>query len=261
MTLIRTSLGEVACHIAGSGPPLFLLHANGHDHHVFDAVTPALAQRFRTIAIDWPAMGDSPPPSRPASASLFADLLEEVVDTLDAGPAAFIGNSVGGFAAARLAARRPAMVRSLVLVNSGGFTPMNALARAFCRFRAQRWFVRLFARAFARLYLHRRNRWVNDILARIDVARRRDDYLAVETSVWRHFPDADSDLSLEARRVVCPTLLLWGRRDPISRARVEGKAAREAMPRARYVELDCGHVAFAEEPDAFLAAASEVLGT
>ena len=45
------------------------------------------------------------------------------------------------------------------------------------------------------------------------------------------------------------------KRDPVSRARVEGRIAQRSMPHARYVEIDSGHVPFAEDPDAFLGAA------
>jgi 3-oxoadipate enol-lactonase len=201
-------------------------------------------------------MGESPTlrGAREASAPLMADLVEELVPALGVGPVAIIGNSIGGFAAVRLAARRPELVRALVVVNSGGFTPSSWFTRAVCWLKGQRWFTRAFGRRFAAAYLKRRNAYVDDILRRIDVARRREGYLAVETAIWRNFPAAGNDVTEEAARVACPTLLVWGRRDPVSRARVEGRIAQRSMPQARYLELDCGHVPFAEEPDAFLGA-------
>jgi pimeloyl-ACP methyl ester carboxylesterase len=255
--LIRTSFGEVACDVRGQGPPMLLLPANGHDRHVFDAVLPELSRHFRTVAVDWPGMGDSPAPSTstPASAPMMADLLEELVGGLGLEPVVLVGNSIGGFAAVRLAARRPELVRALVVVNSGGFSPVSWFTRAFCWLKGQRWFTRLFGRAFAASYLKKRNPLVDDILQRIAAACRRDDYLAVETAIWRNFPTAGNDVTAEAARVTCPTLLVWGRRDPVSRARVEGRIAQRAMPHARYVEIDSGHVPFAEDPDAFLGAA------
>src|SRR3954469_20664685 len=107
--LIRTSFGEIACSVRGDGPPMLLLPANGHDRHAFDAVLPELSRHFRTVAVDWPAMGDSPAPTTdtPASAPMMADLLEELVAALALGPVILVGNSIGGFAAVRLAARRP----------------------------------------------------------------------------------------------------------------------------------------------------------
>jgi pimeloyl-ACP methyl ester carboxylesterase len=255
MLYAETSIGRVAYEVNGAGPPLLLLPANGHDRHVFEAVVPALARRFTTYAIDWPGMGDSPAPTvtMPASAPMMADLVEELVAWLRLPPVFIVGNSIGGFAALRLAARKPEAVRGLVAVNSGGFTPMNRFARLFCWLRGRRWFTRWFAVAFARLYLKKRTPEVADLLGRIDRARRRREYVEVETDIWRNFPAAGNDVTAEAARVRCPTLLVWGRRDPVSRARVEGRIARRAIAGAMYAEFDCGHVAFAEDPDRFLA--------
>jgi pimeloyl-ACP methyl ester carboxylesterase len=255
MPRIETSLGPVAYEVSGHGPPMVLLHGNGHDRHAFDAVVPALARRFAVYAVDWPGMGESPAlvTTQPASAPQMADVLEALVDALRLGPAVLVGNSIGGFAAVRLAARRPDAVRALVVINSGGFTPMSWLARALCWLKGQRWFTRRLGRAFATLYLKKRNVHVADILARIDRARRRPEYLEVETAIWRNFPAPGNDVTGEAARVRCPTLLVWGRHDPISRARVEGRIAARSIPGACYVELDTGHAPFAEDPDAFLA--------
>ena len=85
--------------------------------------------------MDWPGHGDSDPVEATVepSAPLFADVLEDVIDALGLSRAVLIGNSVGGFAAARLAISRPECVAGLVLVNTGGFVPLNALSRSFCR--------------------------------------------------------------------------------------------------------------------------------
>jgi 3-oxoadipate enol-lactonase len=47
-------------------------------------------------------------------------------------------------------------------------------------------------------------------------------------------------------------LIVWGKHDPVLRARVEGKMARHVLPNAGYVELGTGHVPFLEDPQAFL---------
>ena len=70
--------------------------------------------------------------------------------------------------------------------------------------------------------------------------------------MWRSFSAPSMDLSAEAAGCVCPTLLIWGRHDPVLSAKVAGRRAREALPHARYVELDTGHVPFVEDPPAFL---------
>jgi pimeloyl-ACP methyl ester carboxylesterase len=54
--------------------------------------------------------------------------------------------------------------------------------------------------------------------------------------------------------VRCPTLIVWGARDPVLRARVAGERTRRHLPHAKYVELDTGHTPFVERPHAFLEA-------
>jgi pimeloyl-ACP methyl ester carboxylesterase len=255
MDFVHTRAGKLAYVSQGSGPPIVLLHSAGHDHHDFDAIVPALARSHRTLAFDWPGFGASPavaPPSA-ASAALFCDLLEDAVDALDLPPAIFVGNSVGGTAAVRLAGRRPERVRGLVAVDSGGFTEVNALVRAFCWVQGRAWIRRRFGLAFAARYLRRRNPHVEQILARIADSHRRPETIATYAALWRSFPTSGNDVSKEARQVRCPTLLVWGRHDPVSRPRAEGRRARSLIPHARYVELDVGHTPFAEAPEAFLA--------
>lgn len=254
MPQIRTRAGMLAYSEQGQGTPLVLLHSAGHDHHDFDAILPQLAQRHRVIALDWPGFGDSPAPE-PAtalSATLIAEVLEDAVAALGLERAVFLGNSVGGMAATRLAARQPQRVRALVLVSAGGFTPMNAVTRAFCRVQGREWVRRNTGRWFARSYLHRRNAHTAAILQRFEATHARPATLAAHAALWRSFAEDASSVSAEARAIRCPTLLAWGRHDPVSRSKVEGRCAREAIAGARYVEFDTGHMPFAEDPPAFL---------
>ena len=134
MTTIQTRAGRVAYRESGSGPTLLLLHATLHDRHDFDPIVETLAKRYRTIAVDWPGHGESDPidASIEPSAPLFADVLEDVADGLGLSRAVLIGNSVGGFAAARLAINRPDSVAGLVLVNAGLVAPWNPLLQLCC---------------------------------------------------------------------------------------------------------------------------------
>src|SRR5690606_17266891 len=62
----------------------------------------------------------------------------EFVAALDLPPVILVGNSLGGFAAARLALEQPQQVRALVLVSPGGFTPHNLITRSFCKMQGSR---------------------------------------------------------------------------------------------------------------------------
>src|ERR1700756_353287 len=134
VNMVDTRVGKIAYSDTGEGPVVVLLPAPRHDRHDFDAIVPSLRRDHRVIAVDWPGHGDSPAPTpnyRPTAAS-FADVLSDVVAALDLPPAAFIGNSVGGFAAARLAITDPQRVSRLVLIDAGGFLA-RPVTNLYCR--------------------------------------------------------------------------------------------------------------------------------
>jgi hypothetical protein len=88
MPTVPTRAGRLAFDELGAGPGLLLLHAAAaHDRHDWDAVRPALAERFCTIALDWPGHGDSPMPPAPWRASTTSSTASANI-------------AVGGFAAA-----------------------------------------------------------------------------------------------------------------------------------------------------------------
>jgi pimeloyl-ACP methyl ester carboxylesterase len=261
MPTIRTSEGPIAYERRGSGPAVVLLHGNAHDRHDYDAVLPALAREFTVFAVDWPGCGESPAPAVPraSTAAGLAALLPEIVERLGAAPAMLIGNSVGGFSAARLALTHPALVRALVLVDSGGFTAHNPVSRLFCRVKGTELVSRLVAERFPRFYLRRRTPTVLAMLARSRAHKRNPVGLAIDAAIWRSFIAPEHDLRARAADIRVPTLLVWGRYDPVLPLR-DAEAARRALPRAGFLVLDTGHVPFAEDPDGFLATVLPFLG-
>ncbi len=261
MLSVETRTGRVAIEARGSGPPLLLLHANPGDHHDYDAVVPALAVRYRTLAVDWPGFGASPPPASPRSASAMwmAAVLEDLVHRLQLEPVILVGSSVGGYAAARLAIEHPERVRALVLVDSGGFTPYNVLKRLFCWFKGSEFVSRRMAGRFAKFYLRRRNPLVEQIIARTYAGQSNLARVAIDAAIWRSFLHPDHDLRQRAAKIMAPTMLIWGREDPVLPVGTDAQAAQRCIPGARLVVLDTGHEPFAEDPETFLAAVEPFL--
>jgi pimeloyl-ACP methyl ester carboxylesterase len=255
MPTIQTSQGRIAYERRGAGPAVVLLHGNAHDRHDYDAVVPALAREFTVFAVDWPGCGESPAPATPgeSTAAGLAALLPEIVERLGASPAILVGNSVGGYAAVRLALTHPPLVRALVLVDSGGFTAHNPVSRLFCRVKGTELVSRLVAERFPRFYLRRRTPTVEAMLARSRAHGRDRVGIAIDAAIWRSFTAPEHDLRTQAAGIRVPTLLVWGRHDPVLPLR-DAEAARRALPHARFVVFDTGHVPFAEDPDGFLGA-------
>jgi pimeloyl-ACP methyl ester carboxylesterase len=254
MTTLSTRAGRLAVTTAGDGSPLVLVPANGRAAADFDAVRPSLQRRHRTIALDWPAMGAAPAPERPAetTAVLLAGALEDALDALGVGRAILVGHSVGGFAAARLAARAPDRVAALVLVDAGGFAALGPFGRLFCAVKGRPAVTRALEGRFARFHTRRCTAEAARMLARVDAARRRAGYADVVGAVWRSFARPESDLRAEARAIRCPALLVWGARDPVIPL-AAARAAARAIPGARLAVLQTGHTPFVEDPEGFLA--------
>lgn len=223
---------------------LVMLPANGHDARDFQAI----AARLGGEAWDWPLVGAS------ASAAGWADWLEQ-----RARPAVYLGHSVGGFAAARLAARRPELVRAIVLINPGGFQArMSWLDRAFCSWKGRPAVTGAIEGLFARYHTKRRNEHVRSMFERIDERRRQSEWRESVAAVWRSFATPAGSVLYEAHAIRCPTLVVYGRRDPVIRP-AAARAATAAIAGARLVELDAGHCPFVEDPDAFVAAVTPFL--
>src|SRR3954471_10147764 len=174
MTTMQTSFGTVSYTDEGSGPPIVLLHAALHDRTDFAPVADALGNGRRVIALDWPGHGESPLPATPLRAVEFGDLLIEFGDRLDLTNAVIVGNSVGGYAACRLALERPERVAGVVLINNGGFTPHNGVPRFFRRLPGPPGVNKAVFPGFVRAYMRAKNPTDQAVVDRV-VARAKTD--------------------------------------------------------------------------------------
>ncbi len=245
----------------GSGPSLVLLHANGGDHRDFGAVIDGLVESgWRITTIDFPGHGPSPRHS-PESAVGFGAALTDALDDLG-GSHVLLGNSVGGFAALYAAAHRPEQVAGLVLVSPGGFTPRWFGTTATCRLFGSARVAPVVYRRLPRLYLRGRDPEVTSAIARAEEASRSPERAEVYGRVWRSFADPDHDGRSLAEAVSCPTLLVWGTRDPVLPWHLDGRRARAALPAAQTVTFaGAGHQPFIERPAEFLDRTAPFLST
>src|SRR5919206_2315570 len=104
----------------GEGLPLVLLHGAGDNSLDWRWMLPALARKHRVYALDLPGSPDSARPAANYSPAFFERFVAAFADALDIGRAAFVGNSLGGLMALRLALSEPERADALVLVDSAG---------------------------------------------------------------------------------------------------------------------------------------------
>ncbi|MET8451317.1 alpha/beta hydrolase [Streptomyces sp. NPDC005209] len=256
---VATALGDVAVRCAGpaGAPGLLLLHANPGDGRDYDAVLPALADHHRTYVVDWPGYGDStvsdPELVTPEG---LVEVAGRVLGALEGeGAVTVVGNSVGGYVACRLAEGPYAeRVAGLVLVDPAGFSASNTLTRWFCREVMGRPAVaRRLVVPLARAYLGAlRTPSARATFRRVRRLPGERDRLAVHCALWRGFAVPGFGPA-DPAAIDVPVLLMWGRRDPVVPAFLDGRRARRALPRHTVsVLLPTAHEPYNERPDLFL---------
>jgi pimeloyl-ACP methyl ester carboxylesterase len=250
--------GVVAYDERGTGPAVVMLPSGAHDRSDYDELRGRLGPAVRTIAMDWPGHGDSPDPTTPGSASSWADVAEQFVERLAPEGAVVIGNSIGGFSAGRLAWRRPELVRGLVLIDTGGFDPPTASARAFCAAMGRPWFLRAIYPIFSALYMRACTDADRAARRRAIANTRKPQTLRYVAGLWSTFTGPEHNLIDAAPGITAPTLVLWGRRDPVIPV-ASGHRAAALIDDARLVEIDSGHVPHTTAPDEVAVAVLELL--
>jgi pimeloyl-ACP methyl ester carboxylesterase len=260
MRTISTSGGSVAYDSRGTGDPVVLLPGGGHDSRDYDEVRDLLPSRFRSIGVDWPGHGVSPAGTAPSTELRLTQIVEELLDSLTPSGAVLVGNSVGGNVAARLAIRRPELVRGLMIIDGGGFEGSRLSGRVFCALMSRPWFVRGIYPLFSRAYL--RPCTAADHRARaaaIAITRTTPGVTAV-TEIWRSFNLPAHDLRGQAGDITAPTVLIWGRRDPVLPLRA-AETARGLIPGSRLVVVDSGHLPHTTSPAAVAAELTSLANT
>ncbi|MBR1627914.1 MAG: alpha/beta hydrolase [Lachnospiraceae bacterium] len=98
----------------GSGQPLLLLHGNGEDHSIFDALLPHLTPHYTVYSPDSRGCGLSSPSKEYHYADMVEDMKNLIV-ALEIGRPSILGFSDGGIVALLLAIRYPSLVHRLIV--------------------------------------------------------------------------------------------------------------------------------------------------
>ena len=123
-TFVKLPSGEMyAVDSSGSGIPFVLLHGLGASHASWIEVFDPLAERSRTVAIDLPGFGFSPPIRRHDLAS-SARAVVEFLETFDTA-SVLVGNSMGGLVGEIVAGTRPDLVQDLILISPASPPPLR----------------------------------------------------------------------------------------------------------------------------------------
>jgi 3-oxoadipate enol-lactonase len=251
---IETRLGRLWTQESGAGPVLVLLHGILSDNSSWYSLVPALAARHRVLLIDGPGHGQSDPAPAGVTLEAYTEAIAEVLDAKGVDDAVFIGLSLGGMVAQRLALQHPGRVRGLLLLGTTADGPTWAV-------RARFWLTGNLIGRFGMAAPLRKNLagWV---FPPEFLARRPDmhDLMAARYAAWdarktrRVFEGLFKVQGIreDLVRVSAPTLVMVGALDRVAPPAFSEAIAR-AIPGARLVVMpDIGHVVPIEAPEAFL---------
>jgi len=255
---VATSGAKLSTLEAGTGPPLLAIHGLGGTKGSFLPTVAALAGRFRVIAVDLPGFGDSDKPIGAAyDARFFAGSCTDLLDALELSRVHLIGNSLGGRVALEIALRYPSRVGRVALLapslawrRARPWVPLLRLTRP------ELGLVQLAPRPVVEGIVHRLipsadDGWtaagVDEFLRAYLTPAGRAAFYAAARHIYLEQPHGEAGFWPRLETLHADALFVWGRRDrlvPIAFAR----HVADALPSARHLELDCGHVPQVERP-------------
>jgi pimeloyl-ACP methyl ester carboxylesterase len=270
-TLRTRRAGRISILSAGRGEAVLCIHGLGGTKASFLPTVAALADAYRVVALDLPGSGESDKPiAAPYDAPWLARAVFETMDALGLERAHLAGNSMGGRVAIEAGLIEPDRIGGLAL-----------LSPALAWRRGRRWapMVRVLRPELGLIQLAPRpvvegvvrrlipgaaDGWaaagVDEFLRTYLTARGRAAFYAAARNIYLDEPHGVNGFWTRLAELSPHSLFVWGRRDnlvPIGFMR----HVERALPHARHVELDCGHVPQLERPRETHAAIREFLGT
>ncbi|RCW45829.1 pimeloyl-ACP methyl ester carboxylesterase [Halopolyspora algeriensis] len=106
---------ELAVRIAGSGPPVVLVHGSLDDHHAWDRVVPSLTGKHQVVTYD--RRGHSGSSCPPGQGTIWEDVedLAELLGALELDAPLVVGHSYGSSTTLLLGARHPDLTGGLLV--------------------------------------------------------------------------------------------------------------------------------------------------
>lgn len=253
---VDTKRGRISTLQAGEGRPVLMLHGLGGTKASFLPTVRALApEGRRVIAADLLGFGDSDKPLlAPYDPKFFAQSVISLMDALGLERTDIVGHSLGGRVTLEVVLHAPERFDRVVLM-----TPSLAWLRE------RRWapFLKLVRpelgliqpaprqvveKVVKQVIPGGQSRYaaagIDEFLRSYTSARGRAAFYAAARNIYLEQPERFWE---RLKALEPPALFVWGSRDPLVPAGFE-RHVREAVPQAKHVTLDCGHVPQVERP-------------
>jgi pimeloyl-ACP methyl ester carboxylesterase len=252
-------IGDVRIHYneVGTGEPLICLHGAGpgaSSWSNFRTNIDAFSNKYRTILWDMPQYGksskiviDSP------RLTYVSGLMRQFMDQLGIERARFVGNSMGGQVAIKLAIDAPERVEKLVVIGS---TPVGQ--SLFCPMPLEG--IKMIGNYYKGdgPSLEKMRTLIQTLL--FDSSFLNDEVLQERYQatldpetirVMRDQPPGREDLADQLHKVTCPALIVWGMDDRFGALDIGLLMLRRFQNASMHIFSKCGHWAQVEHADEF----------
>lgn len=206
-------------------PAVFLIHPFVGSLYNWTFNFHSLSRNFKVVAFDLPGFGYSNSFYLPFySIDLFVEVLKEIMEKMKIEKASLVGNSLGGQVSAFFAIKYPEKVEKLVLVDSAGVTPLPEFFREFLKsivssggpfikfFRPPKFLIR----AIINLHFYEKNKKVERFSEDIIEYIYSIDYYKFSKVIYQvAYTVLDNSLRGNLHRIKSPSLIIWGRQDPL----------------------------------------------
>jgi len=240
-----------------SKPTLMLLHGLNDDKNSFVTSIRELTASYHVVLPDLQAHGENiKSEGRDYSIAGQANFIKQLTDVLSIPKLVIGGNSMGGHTAASFAARHPNSTRGLILLNATGMQLKDESVYVYFPEKIDVQFLRdFFDSAFvtppafpAPVLQHLVNQtnatipFMNDLIKQVETGR-------------------DFRLNEAVKTIQAPTLVLWGKHDPIVPL-AYGEAFANNISNAHLVVLEnAGHSAQFELPERVQSELKKIMGS
>jgi len=216
---------------------IVFLHGWGGSVSSFKWFADSLQTRYRVLVVDFAGFGKSQPPNRPYDVDDYVDEVIDLLKHLNIRNYYIVAHSFGGRVAIKMCARGE-MIERLILVDSAGIKP---------RFSIKKWSKIVwykFIKFLVKLHLLSRNR--------LDKYGSKD-YKSLDGVMKATFLKVvNEDLSKNAKKISCPTLLVWGDRDAETPFYMAKKLNKYIRNSALVIIKNAGHFSYLDNPVLFL---------
>ena len=231
----------------GTGPTLLLLHGWGSSADVFDELVKPLEATHHIVGLNLPGFGGSEMPPLTWGVADYAQFVSDFCGKKSFSPHSILGHSLGGQIA-------------VYGVGTGIFSPQKLILIAAAAIRT--------TPGVKKRSLHVLAKVGKTILGKtpFGAAARKRLYSHIGSAEYLDQPMMQpiyrrvitEDQTDNARRINCPTLLIWGcddRDTPIE----SGRALAKIIPASKFVEFGGGHFVFIDHPRGVLVQITEFL--